>query len=291
MRLTPWLWTAAIAGMAFWMSSPWGPRVHLPDPVHVVMHLGLFGVLAAMIARFTRLDAALGLTLIGGAAVELAQMLASGRWLDEALYDMGVDALGAVAGLLVARAPGVDERVGYWLHPVVLAPLAMFGTMWASGVGGLRALVWTGVAMAWVAPAVLAWGFGVRAGWYPHLDEIDATQRREIFAVGTLCAVGNAATAVWTGPAAAAHLGIALGFGMGVVSLVTRQGFKISGHVAVPLLLAVAAWPWTARGAGCLVLAGLLLSRARVGAGRHTPIEVFASWGLAAVGAALALAS
>lgn len=290
MRALPWLWALAIAAAAWMLSSGWGPALVLPDPLHVVMHLALFGVLAGMLARPCGLDGALGLTLAAGFAVELAQMHASGRWLGEVGYDMAVDLVGAVSGLAVARLPGVAERIGYWLHPVGLAPVAMFGVGWASGLPALESAVWTCVVMVCIAPAVLAWGFGVRAGWYPHVDRIDAAQRSVIFAVASACAWALAGLTWRWGPPAFVVMTLGLAGVMSLLVVVTRLGFKMSGHVVIPLLLAVAAWPWTMRGAGVLLLAGALLSWARVAADRHRPIEVAASWAVAMTALAVSIA-
>lgn len=284
-RVVPVLWTASITALAVWLSIPGGPSFSVPESVHVLAHVALFGVLASMLARITSLDRALGLTVLAGAVVELGQILAVGYWLDEAVFDVGVNGLGGVGGLLSTRRAGVDARAGLWLHPVVVAPAALFGTVWASGAGTRVALAWMAVAMVCVAPAVLVWAVGVRRGWYPHFDVIDASQRREIFAAGALC-TGAYALAAWAwAPPAARASALALALGMVAVTGITRAGFKISGHVAVPLVLAAVAWAWTPRGAACLAFTGALLSVARVGAGRHRPVEVLASWGLAAAGA------
>jgi hypothetical protein len=286
MRALALAWTLTIAGMAFWLSMDGGPNLKLPEPVHVVAHVGLFGALAAILVRPAGTDVALGLTLAAGALVELVQMLAVRGWLAEAGFDLVVDGLGAVTGLMVVRAPGVWERSGFWLHPVLLVPVALFGIGWAGVGDAVRAAFWTAWVLACLAPAVVTWGYGAWAGWYPHLDHLDAAQRTRLFAVTTVCAWGAAFSTAWWAPPVFGRLGLGLALGMTAVAIITRLGFKISGHTATPLWFAVAAWPWTERGAACLVFAGALLGVARVVAGRHRAIEVVAAWALAALAAA-----
>jgi hypothetical protein len=101
-----------------------------------------------------------------------------------------------------------------------------------------------------------------------------------LFAFGCLCAAAFVSLAV-TDPgarlAASALLALAL-----TLTVVTTAGFKLSGHVATALTLAVVCVPASSRGPGLFLACAALLTWARVRAGVHRPAEVAGAWAFAA---------
>jgi hypothetical protein len=232
----------------------------------------------------------LAFVLAAGAGVELVQAGARGGGLArEAAYDMMVDALAGMAGVgLVSGAPAANA-LGVWLHPALVVPVGLFGTFYAATRDTSLAAAWAAAMCACLAPAGALWALGVRRGWYADADLVERSERRGLFVVGC------AATAAFAGVALAASapdavVRVAIGALIGACSItaVTVAGFKVSGHVAAPLLLAVAIAPFSSRGPPLFVGAGALLTWARVRAGVHRPAEVAGAWGLAAAAGLIA---
>ena len=66
-----------------------------------------------------------------------------------------------------------------------------------------------------------------------------------------------------------------------LVTLTTVMGLKVSGHVAVPVVVVVMLQASSFRGPWPFLLVAVAVSWARVREGRHTPREVVAGWGIA----------
>lgn len=278
-------WVLAAVAAATLLSSGVVAIPKLPDPLHIVMHLGIFAVLGAVLSTMAwRAELVLGAVAAGGLAIEAAQGVSVGVWLwNEIGFDLVVDLLGGMLGLVLAGQPGMAKTLGAWLHPVVVLPVAFYGI----GVAMIRhrwlAAAWVAVLLVCLAPAVVAWLGGVAFGRFDEIDLRDRRQRPELFAVATAGAVLYASIAwVWA-PSGLAWIAVGLAGSCLGITAITAGGFKVSGHVAGCTLTAVAALPWSPRGAACLVLAGLLVSWARIEDECHTPREVLGAWGLAAV--------
>jgi hypothetical protein len=277
------VWSAALLVMAGVLSSGLVPGAgSLAEGWHLVGHTVLFGVLAVLLKRL-RPWAALAGVLAAGVGVELVQAGVRGGGLGrEAAYDIMVDALAGMAGVGLASGAPAATALGVWLHPAFVVPIGLFGTFYAATRDPAVAAIWAAAMCACLAPAAALWALGVRRGWYADVDLVERAER------GGLFVVGCAATAAFAGIAFAvqapdAVIKVAMGALIGACSItvVTVAGFKISGHVAAPLLLAVAIAPFSSRGPPLFVGAGALLTWARVRAGVHRPSEVAGAWGLA----------
>ena len=285
-------WAAVTVVMAAGLSAGYGPNVgHLPEGFHLFGHVVLFGVLAAALARDDRrcAEAALAWVLVAGGLVEVAQMAASHSWTPrEALYDGMVDGLAGMAGLVVGGRTGIATALGRWLHPALVFPIGLIGTFYAAERHLGSAFGWALCGIVCVLPAAVGWVVGVRRGWFSDADLVAREERPALFALG--CASAALFAAVVHGLGAPADvIGVADGIAVAAVAMtaLTVAGLKVSGHVAVSLLLAVAIAPWSTRGPLLFVASASLLSWARVRAGVHKPVEVTGAWLLAA--AALAL--
>jgi hypothetical protein len=278
-------WTALACGSAWALSRGLVGAVHLPDAAHLVGHLVLFGVVAAVLGRRHGADLGLLGALLAGAAVEVAQMVAVERLLlREASFDLAVDALAAMAGLALSNRTDVARRLGLWLHPAVVFPVGLVGVVFAAERDLFVALCWGLVGVACLAPAGLLWLYGSRQGWWSDLDLVDREERPVLFAVACLSAA-SLACAVRAG---GASLGIVRAADLVLIASVTLTtatvaGFKLSGHVAISLLLATAIAPFSERGPVLFLAVALLLSWARVRARVHRPIEVAGAWALGAI--------
>lgn len=278
------VWSVAALVAAGALSAGLIPDVGpIAEGWHLAGHVVLFGVLA-MLLKGLRPWAAFAFALLAGVGVEIVQAAAHGVGLGrEAAYDVLVDALAAMAGVgLVAGGPAASA-LGVWLHPAFVVPLGLFGTFYAATRDVRTASLWVGAMGACLAPACALWALGVRRRWYADVDLVERSERTWLFVVGC------AATAAFAGLALAAHapaavVRVAIGALLSAcaITAVTIAGFKISGHVSVPLLLAVAIAPFSTRGPPLFVAAGALLTWARVRAGVHRPSEVAGAWALAA---------
>ncbi|MCU0682790.1 MAG: hypothetical protein MUF34_11165 [Polyangiaceae bacterium] len=278
------VWAAAVLVAAGALSAGLVPDVgRVPEAWHVIGHLVLFGVLALLL-KGLRPWVALAAVLLAGAGVEVVQAAAHGVPLGrEAAYDMLVDALAGMAGVGLASGAPAATALGVWLHPAFVIPLGLFGTFYAATREPSLAAIWAGAMMACLLPVGAFWALGVRRGRYADADLADRAQRPGLFAVGC------ASVAAFAAVAFAAHapgpvISVAIGalIGACAVTALTVAGFKVSGHVATPLLLAVAIAPFSWRGPPLFVAAGALLTWARVRAGVHRPSEVAGAWALAA---------
>jgi hypothetical protein len=277
-------WAVAALVAAGALSAGLVPDVgRVPEAWHVIGHLVLFGVLALLL-KGLRPWVAFAAVLAAGAGVEVVQAVAHGAPLGrEAAYDMLVDALAGMAGVALASGTPAASALGVWLHPAFVIPFGLVGTFYAATRDLALAARWAGAMSACLLPAGAAWALGVRRGRYADADLADRAQRPGLFAVGCV------SVAAFAGVAFVAHapgpvLSIAIGAlgGACAVTALTVAGFKVSGHVATPLLLAVAIAPFSWRGPPLFVGAGALLTWARVRAGVHRPSEVAGAWALAA---------
>jgi hypothetical protein len=272
------------------LSAGYGPDVgRLSDGWHVAGHLVLFGGLAILAATATRAPAwaVLAGTVAVGLAVEAAQMAGAGHlMLREAAFDGLVDALAAMAGLAVARAEAA-ELLGIALHPAFVFPVGLFGTFYAAERDAVVAVTWAAVGTACLVPAAAGWLIGVHRGWFADVDLKDRADRPPLFALGFAASTGFAVVAWAWAPPAVAQVALGTALLAAAITASTTAGFKVSGHVAVSLLLAVAIAPYSWRGPLLFVGSGTLLSWARVRAGCHRPSEVAGAWALAAMAAAI----
>ena len=279
------VWVAATVLAAAALSSGLVPLPQLPDPLHVLMHLGIFAVFAAVLSTSGwRAETLLAGVALGGFAIEVAQGVSVGVWFwNEIAFDLGVDVLGGMIGLVVGGQPGMAKTLGTWLHPAVVLPVALYGIGVAMTRSRPLAAFWVIVLLACLAPAVVGWLGGVALGFFDEIDLRARHQRPELFAVATVGA-GLYAGIAWTfAPIGLAWFAVGLAVSCALITLVTVGGFKISGHVAGSALPAVAALAWSPRGAVCLLVAGVLVSWARVADGCHTPREVLGAWVMAGV--------
>ncbi len=281
------LWAVLAMGCAAAMSAGYGPDVRSPDWVHWVGHLVLFGGLAWMLDRSLgwRPTVTLFVATGVGVGVELAQVVGSGSLSPgELVFDTMVDALAAMAGLAWGRRIVTAQAMGWWLHPALVFPLGLFGTFYAALRDVQPALAWTLLAVASLLPAAIVWLLGVRRGWFGSLDLVSRGDRPRLFALACGCCLLFVALAHLLG-APGGVLGVAHGFLLTsvLITALTATGLKVSGHVTIALLLAVAIAPWSIRGPVLFLSAGILLSWCRVRSRCHRPIEVVGAWALSAV--------
>ena len=143
------------------------------------------------------------------------------------------------------------------------------------------ALRWALVAIGCWLPAGLAWAVGTRLGRFTDLDLVDRRERPALFALACGSALLFALLTRWGAPTEVVLVADGMLAAALVIAVTTTAGFKISGHVSVPLLFAVAVAPWSFRGPALFVGVAMLLSWARVKAGVHRPVEVAGAWALA----------
>jgi hypothetical protein len=286
MKLLAVLWALVAMGCAAALSAGYGPRFHAPDYVHLIGHLLLLGGLALFLERSMRwrptttLLVALGV----GVGVELAQVAGSGVLsIREMGFDVMVDALAVMAGLALGRRRATARAIGVWLHPAFVFPVGVLGTFYAALREVYPALGWTLVAVVCLLPSAVVWLLGVRLGWFSDPDIVSRTERPRLF-VAACCCSGLFVVAAHGLGAPSQVLLVAHGLALVSVLLtaLTIAGFKVSGHVAIALLLAVVIAPWSIRGPVLFVAAGCLLSWGRVRARCHRPAEVVGAWALAA---------
>lgn len=281
------LWAALAMAAAATLSTVGGPSWLAPDSVHIVGHLLLFGGLAGVVERKARWQPAITLLVVlaAGVGVELAQVAATGHIsIRELGFDVLVDALAAMAGLALGCRRITARALGLWLHPALVVPLGLAGTFYAALREVPVCLVWTSLAVACWLPAVGVWLAGVRLGWYSGIDLVERRERLGLFVL----ACGSAGLFVVTthgldAPASVLTVAHEIALTSLAVGAATLAGFKLSGHVAVALLLAVAIAPWSARGPVLFIAAAVLLSWGRVRMQCHRPIEVAGAWALAAL--------
>jgi hypothetical protein len=268
---------------AFLLSSDLTPSLgHLPDAAHIAGHVAIFGIMAAALLPWTGAHGALGAVMAAGLGLELVQAYAVGLlFVDEALFDLGVDLVSGALGLVLTRDRAAADALGGWLHPALVGPAALYGIGRTVLGGRADGLAFAGLVLVCFAPAVAAWLGGVAVGWFESIELRERARRPPLFLVAVVCSVASwrAVVAVWPGPLESVAFGVVLA--VVAVTAITTAGFKISGHVGGAVLSAVAVAPWSQRGAVVLVGAGLALSWARVRARCHTPREVVGAWLLA----------
>jgi membrane-associated phospholipid phosphatase len=263
------LWVLAAVGAAAVLAAT-GAGARLPEAGHWLGHAVLFGLPPAVLAaRGVRPAAAVGVGLGAGAAVELAQMLGSGRWLGgEAAFDLALDAVVAMAGALATGGPRAARALGAWLHPGVVLAIVVVGRLREHPEAAGAALL----AGATVLPAVAAW-LGAVATGRADVDLVRPEARRLPFLLGAAAVPGL----LWAGtvsgalsPARAVALGAATAGFVGA----TLLGAKPSGHVGAAVVAAGLLADVAPRGAWLLIGVAALLAVARVRAGVHTPAQV-----------------
>lgn len=279
------LWAVIAMGCAAALSAGYGPHVHTPDWVHWIGHLLLFGGLALLLDRSLRWRPTVTLVaaLSVGIGVELAQVAGSGFLsLRELGFDVMVDALAVMAGLALGRRRAAARAIGLWLHPAVVFPLGLCGTFYAALRDVPQALTWTALAIACLAPCAAVWLLGVRWGWFSGVDMVNKAERPRLFALACGCCLLFAGLShALAAPSQVLDVTHGLLLTAVLITAMTRAGFKVSGHVTIALLLAVAIAPWSVRAPVLFLAAGVLLSWGRVRARCHRPVEVAGAWVLA----------
>ncbi|MEZ4239587.1 MAG: hypothetical protein R3F59_26210 [Myxococcota bacterium] len=297
-----WVATALVATAVLGVSGAMPGR--WPEQAHLVGHLGLCGVLAALVAASVpgpavrRAAVGLAATVAFGAAIEAIQLRYHPHW-TEVVYDLLTDGIGACAGLLAwahlggrGRREAVGHLLSAALHPLWVAPVGLAMATYAGERSGGVAVRWMGVAGLCLAPAIGLWGLGVARRWWSDADLSRRTDRAGLFAVGCASLVAFGGIAAARGPDAVGVLAALAVSGAVLGTLLTVGGLKVSGHVAIPAALGLATALWSWRGPWLLLAVAVLLTWARPAAGRHQRREVAAAWALAAaLGLAAALAA
>ncbi len=278
------------------------------EVTHLVAHTLLYGGLAAALAAWWfpahALDGdrrSLGRRAFGAAlcflsvavAQELVQSLSRRSFLArEEFFDLAVDLTAATVGLIAwswrdgRRAVRVARALGVVLHPGVIGPLGVFAVTWAAVRDARVGVTWTTVAMVAALPVAAVWAVGLRRGWFRDADLSVRAERPPFLLAACVAAAALALVARAThAPAVVQELCLAGLAATLAVTAVTLAGFKVSGHVAVPVGVLVLLSAHSARGLWPFAVAALALSWARVREGRHTPREVLGAWGLAGASA------
>ncbi|MBN2191854.1 MAG: hypothetical protein JW751_03485 [Polyangiaceae bacterium] len=276
------LWSVLAMAAAAALSAGWGPAWSAPDWAHIVGHLVLFGGMAWVVERRLRWRplTTLIVVLAAGVGVELAQVAGGGhRSMRELGFDVMVDALAAMVGLALGCRQVTARALGLWLHPALVVPIGLCGTFYAALREVPAALVWTTLAVACWLPAAGVWLGGIRLGWFSGLDLVECRERVRLFALACGCAgLFVALTHGLGAPASVLEVAHQMLLTSLAVTAATMAGFKLSGHVTVALLLAVAIAPWSVRGPVLLVTTAILLSWGRVRTHCHRPIEIAGAW-------------
>ncbi|MEQ1569529.1 MAG: hypothetical protein ABMA64_28085 [Myxococcota bacterium] len=272
----------------------------IPEWGHLVGHVALCAGCSALVMAAAggspraRAAAAFGASMAFGAAIELVQMRV-GRLSADTLFDLAMDALGAALGLCAwasvhrGRDAPIGHALSWLLHPLWVAPIGWWVVTYAASRSLRTATGWTAVAALCLAPALAVWAFGVVARWWSDADLSERADRGPLFAVGAAGMVALAAAAHARG-GLAADLALPCALGAAVGAVATRAGLKVSGHVAIPAALGLLIVPWSARGPLPALGVAVVLSWARVAAGRHRPVEVAAGWAVAGITALAAAA-
>lgn len=276
------------------------------EATHIAAHTLLYGGLAFLLAgallhdealaqpgaaRSRRALAASALFAAVALTQELVQVLFRHRapGLEEA-FDLAVDVGGASLGVIVwARRTGrrrylVARALGLVLHPMVLGPAGMFAVA-SSAFGSTRPAVYATLAVTLgLSPAAVLWQLGLRRGWFSDRDLSRRDERPPLLAMCVLCAALLWAIAAhWRLPAVLVESALTALFAAILFSAATLARFKVSGHVAVPVGIAVMLTATSARGPWPFVIAAAAVAWARVNEGRHSRAEVVGASGLAAL--------
>jgi len=277
MRWGALLWTGlalgatASLGKLGAVAGPW------PEEVHLLGHIVLCGGLAAAVAQgapgSSRARAAWGLAAAWmlGIGIEGVQARFHPVW-REAVFDLGVDTLGALLGLAVwgVRRQEVGQGISDGLHPLWVVPVGLLASV------GPR---WTLIAVVCQVPALVLWALGTWRGWW-HRDVPTRGQRPALFALGALGAWVLALEAYWRHQAVESLSALCL-VGALVGTAATAAGAKLSGHVGLPAALGLWAVGQGYRVGVLWLGVALVLTVARWGARRHTALEIGGAWGLA----------
>jgi hypothetical protein len=246
-----------------------------PEWMHLAGHLGLCGGMAFATAWATtgsvrrKMGAGLAAGMALGLAIEWVQAGVYPTW-REALYDLGVDAVACWGGVLLWgwRQPEVGHGASAGLHPLVVGPLGIVAVVGPS---------WTALLALCLAPAIAAWLTGLADGRLSDGDVSVREERGPLFLVGTTSGLAFLSLAS-LGDVQVQLLGWVLAVGAVLGTAVTAAGFKVSGHVGIPVALGLWAAALEERVAVPLLLVALMLSWARTCCGRHRPVEVGGAW-------------
>lgn len=274
------------------------------EPVHLVAHSLLYGGLAAALATWcfpastlaaSRVSMLRRALVAGGCFVAIAgaqeceQALLRRRLPGpEEGFDLAVDSAAATLGLIAwarfnrGRRWSVARALGLVLHPLVLGPAGVFALTWSALRDTRAALLWTGLATLAVVPVVALWIVGLRRAWYSDRDLRVRAERWSLLAFALVVA----ALAAWgvgvaQAPAVVRSFTLAGLAAAAAITVATLAGFKVSGHVAVPVGVLALLEASSHRGLWPFALAALAVSWARVREGCHTRREVLGAWGIA----------
>ncbi|MBX2797882.1 MAG: hypothetical protein KTR31_09445 [Myxococcales bacterium] len=173
------------------------------------------------------------------------------------------------------------------LHPVGVAPLGFGAVVYAATRDLSATMAWTAIAAACAGPALATWLWGIHRGWWTDADVSQRQQRPGLFVLGCSCLASLWLVAAWSGPPVVERLASASVLAATAGTAITLAGFKVSGHVAIPVALAALAWPTSPAATALLLTVAAVLSWARLAATRHQPAEVLGGWLLAAACAAV----
>lgn len=274
--------------------------------IHLLVHTGLYGLLAACLASAWvpasalgqpgrgRAVRALGATVsfaLVAVAQELAQAVGRGRLPAlESAYDLVVDAAAGALGLILwarhdpLRPPKVAAALGLLLHPGLVGPVGVFAVTFAALRDARAALGWTAAVSVAVLPPVAVWVAGLRGGWYSDRDLSVRRERPSFLAVALVTA-----TLLWVvagqlvAPEVVRDLALAGLVATALVTAATLGGLKVSGHAAVPVGVLALLATSSLRGLWPFAVVALAVAWARIREGRHTAPEVLAAWCIAAV--------
>lgn len=232
------LWAAGAVLSATLLASDVVPSIgSLPDAVHIVGHLVVFGGLAVLLARTATPSRSLAVVAGVGLLLELGQGWAVGRlfW-REAGFDMLVNGVSAVCGLYaVHRAQRPTHLLSSW----------SIGALAVPAVVGAHVTLWTDALLS----TLVIGGFLVPSG-------VLAARSRpgSAWAMAALVAVFGLSSA---GPQLMAPVSIAA-FGGMVASGLAAVAHPVASRVAIPLLAAACVASVSPRGAVlALVVASL----------------------------------
>lgn len=261
-RWLPWLWAALAVLSAGAISRGIVPLGEMPEAGHILAHLVIFGVLARLLDRKQGPALPILGSVVVGVLLEVAQALGSGHILwNEGIFDVSVDAVGAAGALACTGRKDVAALLNLWLHPAFILPAGLVARFYLVSQDARKALLWTGITLLFlIAPTVL-WLLGVALGWFTDFDLSDRRQRAAPFVLVCLSLAALTLTARLTA-ASPDVVTVAEGMALSatVVTGITLLGFKVSGHVVVPVLLVVAIAPESSR--ECLPFLGsALISR------------------------------
>jgi len=147
------VWVLLLVCAAAYLSFGYGRWLgRAPDTVHVAAHIGLFAVLAWLLGGLGPWRA-FTLAMAAGAGIEVVQMFGAKTTLwREASFDLGMDALGCLAGLQLLGTKQARSWVQNALHPGIVVLLSV-GVMRGAPLWFAVALIGLGALVVWQGPA------------------------------------------------------------------------------------------------------------------------------------------